>query len=365
MKKVLIFLAIVAVLSGALYFFWPFFKSLFGGSRDVIQPVPQLALEETDNIKILVNRPVFDYWFKGDETYYLTMDGEIFRISVEGTHRRLDAPQIANSDSINSFASSFDGKMVLMTFGDEGGLALLVFDIETTSWLPIDDNVVGAAWHPSQNQIAYLKSDANLLSLNPLSLKVINLTNQKTTEVIKLNIEDVILEWKKADEIYLAPKSSALSSGSVWALNISKKTLRPVINDGLGLMVNWVSDGTHALKFTRRDGKNNLDFIDSNNVLIAPVALPITIPTKCVFDKAIVYCAIPKNIPGTAILPDDYFKFNLYLEDDFWSWNTETGEVKTIYAPADKIIDAEKISKKNNALFFINRYDKNLYSLPI
>lgn len=364
MKKTIIFLIIVAALGGALYFFWPLFKSLFiNSSTTDIQPVPQPKVEETNYLKTLVSRPIFNYWFLGGEVYYLTAAGEIFRISAEGTHRRADSPEIIDVDSINSFKPSFDRKSVLITFSDvadNNNPILLVFNTETNSWLPVDKNVVSAAWHPSQNQIVYLKSDTNVLSL-----KMITLATQKTTEVIKLNMEDVILEWVTPDEIYISEKPSSLLAGSVWALNISKKTLRPVVKDEYGLMVQWAEDGKTALKFTSRRGENKIEFIDLNNTTLSAVGLSLTLPSKCVFEGVIIYCAVSRNIPDNIILPDDYLKLKFYSEDDFWSWNTETGETKLIFDFKNESIDAEKIDKNGSKLFFINRYTGSLNSLEI
>ena len=357
MKKIFLISLIIIVLGGAVYFFWPFFKSLFTESGIQNQSNFQPTNEQGGSTNVLVSRPIFDYWFKGDEIYYLTLEGEFFRISPTGTHRRIDFPPIIDRSFLKP---SFDGKLALVAFGNKDNVVLSVFDSETNSWLLVDEAVISAAWHPSQNQIVYLKSGSD-----SSSLKILNLANKQTVEVTKLNIEDVALEWLTPDEIYIFGKPSSLAASSLWALNVSKKTLRAVIKDEFGLMTLWGGDGKRALKFNTRGGESRLAFIDSNNKILAPVPLAITLPSKCSFEGVLLYCAIPKVIPSQTVLPDDYLKLKFYSQDDFLVWNTETGEIKTVFETTDAFFDAQELRKKDNKLFFINRYDRNLYSLEI
>ncbi|GAF81508.1 unnamed protein product, partial [marine sediment metagenome] len=93
---------------------------------------------------------------------------------------------------------------------------------------------------------------------------------------------------------------------------------------------------------------------------------------KCVWslDNRTIFCAVPKNISETEILPDDFYKGSFTSDDEFWKINLETG-VKTIllepWEKGERIYDAIDLflSPLEDYLFFVNKKDGLLYSIEL
>jgi hypothetical protein len=81
------------------------------------------------------------------------------------------------------------------------------------------------------------------------------------------------------------------------------------------------------------------------------------------------YCALPGEIPASAIMPNDYDQEKFHTADTFWKIDTTTGE-------KSRIVDLNKITSKYDAtklflnaneslLFFTNRTDGKLYKITL
>ncbi len=77
------------------------------------------------------------------------------------------------------------------------------------------------------------------------------------------------------------------------------------------------------------------------------------------------YCAVPEDMPSGAVLPDDYLKRAIYFKDSFYQIDTEQNSITEILAATDPFFDAVNLALTDGKLFFINRYDNNLYSLEL
>ena len=78
-------------------------------------------------------------------------------------------------------------------------------------------------------------------------------------------------------------------------------------------------------------------------------------------------CAIPrdKNALDNNSLPDAYLKKALFTSDDFFEINVSTGEFKSVFSDDTKNLDADDVKIFNQSVFFINRYDKKVYSVAL
>ena len=91
---------------------------------------------------------------------------------------------------------------------------------------------------------------------------------------------------------------------------------------------------------------------------------------KCTWSKDgyTVFCALPLEIKGSDIWPDDYYKGLIILNDAIYKINLETDEKTKIAGSLDQIgLDAQELflSPKEDYLFFINKKNGLLYSLRL
>ncbi len=356
MKKFLIIIVIIALTAGAVWYFF-FNRQTDGlngsGTGGTTQPPADFGL------KILGTKLVSDYWIEaaGEAIFYISPDGFISRLGPDGTEERLlDQPL----NNLLSLQPSFNQEFILMELGSRLNPVFSILDIKNLSWTPLPEDTVAAAWSPNDLRLTYLKETGAIASIN-----ILNAANDQTSEVFRLAQKDLGLEWLAPDKIYLTQRPAAGLISSLWSLNIKDRTLTPIVVDEPGLMILWAPDGELGLKFTSVFRSGRLDLIDGSNKSLGAPVFSSALPQKCVFHDTVLYCAVPQNIPASAILPDDYLKRKFYSQDALLAWDRNTDKIRVLDDGQKSLIDAEQLTKQGNKLFFINRYDRKLYSLEI
>lgn len=356
MKRFIIIL-IVLVLTAILgYIAWRYFQPTVVTSPP--EPTPLVRGGLGESIVQLSPRSIFDYWIReGGEIHYIAPTGQIYKLDDQGNEAELTSQTIPDLDSVRA---SPDGAAIVVSFGAGSNKTFSLFRVTDAAWQPLPEGVTAVTWDPEGPRLAYLR-DAGSVSI----LNLLNLANNRTTEIIRLAQKDLGLDWSAPDEIYLTQRPSFRFAGSLWAFNLRTKTLRTIIREESGLMVRWSANGQLGLKSTNSGRDIRLSLVNNNNQPLRPVRLPPTLPLKCVFEEELVYCAVPAGIPSAAFLPDDYLKNKIYFNDAFYSWDTATGTVQVIPVNHQAPLDAERLTKYEQRIFFINRYDRKLYSLEI
>lgn len=364
--KILIAILIIGVLGIGGYFIWRFLASP--------KPIPELgetvtgAPETLQKPVLLSNDATFDYWInkKTNEIYYLTDDGNIYKISSagegEGTGSRA-------TNNLSYIKPSFDGSLILAAFGYPQNPTFAVHNLSTKTWQALPADTTAVAWDPlSNNRLAYLKN-TGLAG----RLYLYNIDSKKSSEILKINQRDLDLDWITPDLIYLKERPSVQVISSLWSFNLKTKTLQAVMKEESGLIVKWFPSGKAALKFTNSSAKeNSLTIVGSSDGPLAIVNSD-TLPQKCALaTESQIYCAVPRNITKGTTLPDDYLKKQTRFQDDIYLLAFEPNAV--LINPIAKIfdsqlsevpVDADHLEIKEGRLLFINRYDKKLYSLPL
>jgi len=356
MKRFLIIVLILIILAGAGFLAWRYLRPV------IVTPTPETSPPVNhgggSTITVLSSEPIFDYWTSASgEIYYLAVTGQIYKLDERGSETKLASQAIPDLDSVRA---SFNGAALVVAFGAGPNKTFSLFRVADATWEPLPEDVTAVSWDPERPRLAYFK-DTGSASI----LYLLDLTNGRTTEVIRLAQKDLGLEWLTPEEIYLTQKPSARFAGSLWSLNLRSKSLRLIVREENGLMIRWGDRGKLGLKSTTAGRDIHLSLINNNNQSLRPVRLPPTLTSKCVFEGEIIYCAVPASIPSAAVLPDDYLKDRVYFSDGFRSWDTATGTVTAIPINQSAPVDAEKLTKLQNKLLFINRYDRKLYSLGI
>jgi hypothetical protein len=297
-----------------------------------------------------------------------------------------------NSSTINDIISasfSYDGKKVLVNFGDPGSPQSSVFDLTTQTWTALPQGMQSPVWSPSSYQIAYFANTNN----GELALAVLNISSPKSGASILLTLHatDLDLQWPMKTQFVISDKPTSQNAGSIWDFNSQAGTLIPLDYETPGAESIWSNNTTtpYGLAFFNGNGSQN------NVLQLEPMygSLPIqqlnflTLPSKCAFNNEMtptsttgvgtstvtttstpylaLYCGIPRSSSGfsSAQLPDAYETMALFTSDDIYKINTVTGTTQALWTDQTQNMDVSDMKLANNALFFVNRYDTKLYGL--
>ncbi|MBU6500453.1 MAG: hypothetical protein KGJ89_01315 [Patescibacteria group bacterium] len=311
-------------------------------------------------------------------------------------------PSVLSSSAIAGLIRadfSYDGKKILAVFGDSSNPQESVFDIDSKSWQPLAQGLLSTTWSPDDYKIAYF---SNINGSSALSLQTLDISNSKAkaVELMKLNVQDQILDWISPNNIIMSDRGSAFTSGSVWLIDTKNKTLSQLVNGYSGMESIWSRSAGMGLllsgnSLTNVGGKLSLTNPEGN--VINSLTF-LTLPSKCTFDTEIqnptstvststtatttksaaqkqppvtvknyLYCAVPRDSQKLSVssLPDDYEKMALFTLDNFYKIDLSSGNVTSVFADLNQKLDAKNLGVFNNTLLFINRYDSLVYAISL
>jgi hypothetical protein len=358
------------------------------------------------NFGVLSSDPVLDYFVDAHNNIIaIEPTGQIISISNGQT-------TTINSSTINDIISasfSYDGKKIVVSYGNPSSPTTEIFDASTTAWTQVSQTMFSPQWSPANNYLlAYLASPSN----GVLTLATVNAASPKQAPValLTLNANDLALQWATANEFILSDKPTYQNAGSVWDFNSTAGTLTPLIYEVSGAEGIWSHNAAipYGLTFFNNQpgqGQNNTLQLQAFSGNLPTEELSIaTLPSKCAFNTEMMpaaastppstasstattstvakkvaaannaptstpylalYCGVPRSTSGfsSAHLPDDYNTMALFTSDDIYKINTATGILQPLWNDQTQNMDVSDVKFFNNALFFVNRYDQKLYGL--
>lgn len=267
---------------------------------------------------------------------------------------------------------SFDGKKVLLAGeNDSSG----VLDIASSTWRVLG-SLSRAAWSPSDYRIAYVAPRTSLWALSTIDAKI---KTSKPQVLLSFANEELSPLWVFPEKIFLREQPSALVVTSLFKFDVKKKTFTRIIQ-GRGATAAWDKEsGRGVVLLANERGGSSLALVDGDGNIERQLSF-VTIPTKCTFEtktlepqagtpakkKSWLICAIPRDRRTfeSSLLPDAYYQKELRTEDSFYRVDLETGMISAIFGDASESIDASDVRAKDGRVYFINRYDNLLYSIP-
>jgi hypothetical protein len=327
---------------------------------------------------IISNSAVLDYYIDAANiTTAVEPDGTIIQIA----NGQVSTSSAIVMQNVISASFSYDGKKILVSFGDAANPQASVFDIAKKMWTPLPAGLQSPVWSPSDYRIAYTKPAARSGEV----FATINAASAGFTPVViaSLHTQDLAIAWPAKNQMVFYTKPSAYVDASVVVYDLQKSTLTPIVNNFSGLDLQWSGPAFASaapLALRLRSGANGLggalSLVDMNGKTIQSLKL-LTLPSKCSFvatrsssagsSTEYLYCAIPRDQNTLAIshLPDDYNQMSLFTSDDIYRIDLMTGGIDTIFNDATQNLDVADIKFFNNAVFFINRYDQKLYGVQL
>ncbi len=338
---------------------------------------------------VISDEPVLDYFVDAQNNVTVVEpDGKIASV-VNSQATFLSSTQI---QGLIRAAFSFDGKKILVNFGDPSNPQTSVFDLATKAWTPLAVGIVSPAWSPTDYRIAYLKTDPG--GTQTLTTVDAAKASSRPAALLTLHTQDLSLVWPNKDQMVLSDKPSALETGSAWLFTPTKGTLTEPIPPQNGFEAIWsATTSSAALVFGSGAAARGGTLLLWNPVTDALRGLAfLTLPPKCAFHYEVppaaastaatststasstpaatnylaLYCGVPQNTNkfNISTLPDAYLQMGLFTSDSFYKVNTENGSLHVLFSPPQSM-DAINLKIINSTLFFVNRYDQKLYALSL
>ena len=342
--------------------------------------------------KILYKEPILGFSPVADGGVILvTQKGVVASVSTTGETRELNNSEIENPLEV---VFSNDGKKILLTYGKITAPQFSVYDVASSTWQPILANTT-ATIRPKTHEVVYLYE-----KMGTKNLFIWDLDKPKTTpqQISSLQIEDPILSWRDKDTLLINSRPSAYIKNTIIAFNLSKKTAIPLIKDEYALSVVWNDLGSMGLAFygneTYRGGNLRIRLaggeesskltvttlaekcsffhprsyfeMATTSVVKTKVATSTSASTTPTHSQNELYCAFPRDTKAfeSAILPDEYYRGSLVMSDDLVKINLDDGSLGYVFSPTEAQMDIYKPFSGENEIYFINRNNNFLYSVP-
>lgn len=326
----------------------------------------------TQHFGALSNDPVL--------AYFVSAQNNITAIEPTGAIVTIVGGQSTtiNSSTINDIISasfSYDGKKILVNFGDPASPQSSIFDLTTKTWAPLPQGIQSPQWSQANYQIAYLSATSG----GKVVLSTIDASNLKKAAVtlFTLNASDLTLQWPSKNDFVLSDKPTSYNAGSIWLFNAQAGTLSSLVYETPGAEGIWSNNTTtpYGLVFSiAASGQSDTLQLQALSGSAPTQTLNfVTLPSKCAFNTTepssslALYCGIPRSSSGfsSANLPDDYNDMALFTSDDIYKINTATGATQVLWSDQTQSMDVSDVKLFNGTLFFVNRYDQKLYGLTL
>lgn len=290
---------------------------------------------------------------------FLAINAEFLTLidTKEGAEKEI-APSPFFTDILGFEAQSEES--ILIHSSDSFEENFHIFNPETNSWIELNDTVTSATLSPDGLKLATFSESEG-------KLEILDYSSQETIASHSLNLIDIEISWSREDLILFHSNPSQETEGILLTFNLENQNIEKIAEaPGLSFIFNQnmesflILDNSPlrgpSLKLQKGDQTQNLSFT--------------TFPEKCIFNNsATLFCAIPSSTEQVENLPDSYLQNSKYTSDGLFRLDIfDSSSSLNPLLSKEEInvpIDAKNLEFINNALYFINRYDNQLYELSL
>jgi hypothetical protein len=300
--------------------------------------------------------------------YYAKNSGRVYQIDFDGNSKRtLSDKELLG---LGSVLWSPDKNSVLTEFSSAGTTTFSAYSYTTLQNTHLNKNIDAVSWQNTGNRIFYSYRDP---ATKKRTLNVANSDGTSWKKLTETTFPFSIAQIPKSSLVSFWNKPDAFFETTLRSIPLIGGEEKILLKGLFGADYLWNNNGTMALvshSSAKGGTKLQLSLVNSNGGEFKNLDLP-TFVSKCVWlkDNKTAYCAMPGEIPVSAIMPNDYDQEKFHSADTFWRIDTSTGE-------KSRIIDLNKITNKYDAtklfldtnesiLFFVNRIDGKLYRITL
>jgi hypothetical protein len=325
----------------------------------------------TDPIVAISEEAVLAPTLAGDAKalkYYAKNSGRVYQIDFDGNSKRTisDKELIGLSDAL----WSPDKSKVITKITSAGVTKFSYYNYTEAKNTNLNSNIEDVVWQKNINRIFYKYYD---IKTKKRTLNISDPDGANWKKLVELSVPSVFAQIPGSGMLSFWNKPDAFFETSLKSIPLIGGEEKMLLRGLFGADYLWNNNGTMAIVShadTKGGTKIQLSLVNSNGGELRNLNLP-TLASKCVWlrDNKTIYCALPGEIPLSAIMPNDYDQEKFHTADTFWKIDTTTGE-------KSRIIDLNKITGKydatdlfldaiENMLFFINRLDGKLYRITL
>lgn len=200
-----------------------------------------------------------------------------------------------------------------------------------------------------------------------MSIKIYDPLRQEVRKIATIPMREWNLYWLgdgSTGEIGIYNKPSAFADGILMVLNINTKKIERKTTPQPGFASIKTNFSDFSIGSIGQTGSIKTVLINNKTKIIGDLGLR-TFAEKCassvVFDG--VFCAVPKNISGSVVYPDDWYK-QKYFSEDVLVYKSIAGTTTKIISTFDnRPFSVTKLQVHQNGIFFIEEKSLSLYSV--
>lgn len=268
-----------------------------------------------------------------EELVYFDSKQQVFvSADLDGTNQQnLTKQKLA---SVKEVAFSPSGLEALITFQQSGEKQLIShINLTTERITALDNNIEKAVWSPDGKFIYYKYTDT---VTNKGTLSVSNPDGSKYRVVRDFNLGGVDLDWLKVGTtLAFSLQPSGYRKSSIYSMTTDGKNFTKALGDLYGLAALWSPNGKQLIYTSgdERPSSLQLSLANGNGNNAQAIGSVKTLINKCIWsaDNVTIYCAVPKQLTQTFVLPDDYLQGRVATEDTFWKIDALTKGVTRLF----------------------------------
>ncbi|MCX6766967.1 MAG: hypothetical protein NT170_04315 [Candidatus Moranbacteria bacterium] len=349
-------------------------KAADEGKASATPAKTQSAANQTSGtITAISDNPVFGATLApdGSTVYYFTSDnGQLNQIDFNGKLEKVVSTE--EFQSLQQVLWNKPKNKVIVKRADGANKSkFLLLDLASKTVTPIKNGVDSIAWSGLGDKIIYKYYDPKT---KKRTLEVSDPDGKNWRKITDVNFVGIsISPVPGSSDISFWPSPDAYTATAASLINFSGENKRDILKDRFGADLLWSPDGKYAAVSSsdQKGGhKTDLSLMNSDGGQFHSFNF-FTFAKKCVWsaDSKFIFCAMPGNIPDSAILPNDWQSGAVQTADTFWKIEVATGK-------KERLIDAAKINGSFDALnpflsqdektfFFTNKADGKLYKMGI
>lgn len=298
--------------------------------------------------------------------YYSKLNGNVYETDFKGENTAVKTN--VNIPDLITTVWSYDKTKAINIYKENDIVKKALYDFTTQKAVQLDSRIKWVNFASNKDKIAYQFVN-NPTITNTIATADPNGLNFQG--IFPIRMDNVRVYWPTDDLIAITTPPSGLVAGTAFAKVISEPAggLTKIINNANGLTIKYSPDGIRLLySATDSFGHSPALYLLSNNIT---GALNInTLSDKCVFSQTNnIYCAVPRLINGSLILPDDFYKNTADFSDRFYKIGSDNSRSSVLFDPEDLKYSFNaadlQISPAEDYIIFINKKDGLLYSVKI
>lgn len=329
--------------------------------------------KEASSVAAISDEPVFGATLSSDGNfiyYFLASNGQLNQVDAAGKLEK-----VISTESFSNLKKIIwnrpKNKVIVKTEPETGKTKFFYLDLSAKKSTPLKDNIDSISWSNLGDKIFYKYYDPKT---KKRTVSASDPDGKNWRDLAQFDYHSVdIAPVPNSEDLSFWPSANSYTATSLWKISSSADIKREILKDKYGADFLWSPDGKQAISSCsdQKGGhRTELYLMNSEGGQLRSLIFP-TFASKCVWskDSKNIFCAMPGNIPDTAILPNDWQDGKIVTADTFWKIDIATGK-------KERLADPEKIGGSYDALypflredekmiFFTNKIDGKLYRVSL